>query len=86
MMMRWEEMIPGAWFLGWGVLWMIMITAFWLLVLMGLALAVRWLWRVGSGIGTVRTQEESAMEILKKRYARGEIGKEEFEAKKRDLI
>jgi len=86
MMMRWEEMIPGAWFLGWGVLWMIMITAFWLLVLMGLALAVRWLWRVGSGIGTVRTQEESAMEILKKRYARGEIGKEEFEAKKRDLL
>jgi putative membrane protein len=86
MMMRWEEMIPGAWFLGWGVLWMIMITAFWLLVLMGLALAVRWLWRVGSGIGTVRTQEESALEILKKRYARGEIGKEEFEAKKRDLI
>jgi len=86
MMMRWEEMIPGTWFLGWGVLWMIMITAFWLLVLMGLALAVRWLWRVGSGIGTVRTQEESALEILKKRYARGEIGKEEFEAKKRDLI
>lgn len=85
MMMRWEEMIPGAWFLGWGVLWMIMITAFWLLVLMGLALAVRWLWRVGSGIGTVRTQEESALEILKKRYARGEIGKEEYEAKKRDL-
>ena len=86
MMMRWEEMIPGAWFLGWGVLWMIMITAFWLLVLMGLALAVRWLWRVGSGIGTVRTQEESALEILKKRYARGEIGKEEYEAKKRDLL
>ena len=86
MMMRWEEMIPGAWLLGWGVLWMIMITAFWLLVLMGLALAVRWLWRVGSGIGTVRTQEESALEILKKRYARGEIGKEEFEAKKRDLL
>ena len=86
MMMRWEEMIPGALFWGWGVLWMIMITAFWLLVLMGLALAVRWLWRVGSGIGMVRTQEESALEILKKRYARGEIGKEEFEAKKRDLL
>ena len=86
MMMRWEEMIPGAWFLGWGILWMIMITAFWLLLLLGLALAVRWLWRVGSGIGTVRLQEESALEILKKRYARGEIGKEEFEAKKRDLL
>ena len=86
MMMRWEEMIPGAWLLGWGILWIIMITAFWLLVLLWLALAVRWLWRVSFGIGTVRPQEESALEILKKRYARGEIGKEEFEAKKRDLL
>jgi hypothetical protein len=41
MVMRWEEMIPGALFLGWGILWVIMITAFWLLVLLGLALAVR---------------------------------------------
>jgi putative membrane protein len=84
MMMRWEEMIPGTWFLGWGILWMI--TTFWLLVLLGLALAVRWLWRAGSGIKVPTPQEESALEILKKRYARGEIGKEEFEAKKRDLI
>jgi len=54
--------------------------------LVGAGPAVRWLWRVGSGIGTVLPQEESALEILKKRYARGEIGKEEFEAKKRDLL
>lgn len=85
MMMRWDEVVSGPWFWGWGVLWMAMFTAFWLLVLLGLALVVRWLWRAGSRIGAVPPLEESAMEILKKRYARGEIGKEEFEAKKRDL-
>ena len=85
MMMRWDEMMTGPWFWGWGLLWMFMITAFWFLVLLGLALVIRWLWRAGSRIGTVPPPEESAMEILKKRYARGEVGKEEFEAKKRDL-
>ncbi len=29
---------------------------------------------------------DSALEILKRRYARGEINKEEYEAKKKDLI
>ncbi len=86
MMMRWDEMVSGPWFWGWGLLWMAMMTAFWLLVLLGLAFLVRWLWRAGSRVGLPQPADESAMEILKKRYARGEIGKEEFEAKKRDLL
>ncbi len=85
MMIRWDEMMTGPWFWGWGLLWMFMMMAFWFLVLLGLALVVRWFWRAGSRIGPVQPPEESAMEILKKRYARGEIDKEEFEAKKRDL-
>jgi putative membrane protein len=32
-----------------------------------------------------KPRSESAREILDKRYARGEIGKEEYEEKKRDL-
>lgn len=32
-----------------------------------------------------RSRPESARDILDKRYARGEIGKEEYEEKKRDL-
>lgn len=31
-------------------------------------------------------REDSPVEILKRRYARGELDKEEFEAKKKDLV
>lgn len=36
----------------------------------------------GLGFGNTR---ESALDILKQRYAKGEISKEEFDEKKRDL-
>jgi putative membrane protein len=56
---------------------------FWILVILGVVVLVKWLIekdKKGSEGG------EGALEILKKRYARGEIDKEEFEQKKKDLL
>ncbi|MDD5474650.1 MAG: SHOCT domain-containing protein [Candidatus Methanoperedens sp.] len=53
---------------------------FWILILIGLILLIKYLWEGGA------KKEESALELLKKRYARGEISKEEFEEKKKDLV
>jgi len=65
---------------GWGMGWMML--AFWILVLIGLFLLIRWLLQI-----TGREKNGvSALEILKQRYARGEIDKTEFERIKRDLI
>ena len=54
---------------------------FWVLVIIGLVLLIKYLWE-SSG---AKREQESALEILKKRYARGEISKEEYEEKKKDL-
>lgn len=62
-----------------GGYWIIALI-FWLLVLIGLVLLIKYLWEGGA------KKEESALELLKKRYARGEISKEEFEEKKKDLL
>jgi putative membrane protein len=66
----------GAW--GFGV--MVMMFFFWALVIAGLVLGIRWLVRQGD-----EPRADRALQILRERYARGEIGKEEFDAKQRDL-
>ena len=58
--------------------------------IIGLILLVLVIWLVvRSTTQTVDSEnktEETALDVLKKRYARGEISKEEFEGKKKDLI
>ena len=73
--MMWGE----GWGWGFGMLWMV---GFWVLVIAGVVLVAKWIAgasdRSGPAPGT-------ALEVLKKRYAKGEIGREEFDQKKRDL-
>ena len=64
----------------WGIAMMVMMLLFWGVVIVGIVLGIRWL--MGQGR---QSQQDGAMDILRQRYARGEINKEEFESKKRDL-
>ncbi len=57
-----------------------MMFLFWVLLIVGLIVGIRWL--LGKG---KEQNQDSALEILRQRYARGEINKDEFEAKKKDL-
>ena len=63
---------------GWGM--MAMMFLFWILFIVGLVVGIRWLLGKGN-----EQKQDSAIEILRQRYARGEINKEEFEVKKKDL-
>lgn len=78
----WDWGHPMMW--GWGMGMMVMMLVFWGLVIAGVVLLVRWLAGLGSGRdGGGRA--DRALEILRERYARGEIDREEFESRRRDL-
>ncbi len=80
----------GPWMRGWeyhmGFLPIILMFLFWIAVIVAILFLIRWLvvsTRHHRDRKTVAT--DSALEILKIRYAKGEINKEEFEEKKKDL-
>ncbi|NGP75514.1 SHOCT domain-containing protein [Balneolaceae bacterium YR4-1] len=69
--MHWMDGFGGGWMM---ILW-------WGIIIAAIIVIIKFF--VSSG----RPQnQKSAMDILKERYARGEISKEEFEEKKKDLL
>jgi putative membrane protein len=72
----WDHMGDGWWGMGGSgmLLW-------WVLLGAGFALLVRYATRPGKG----EEEPKSPLEILDERYARGEMGHEEYEQKKHDL-
>ncbi|KTG17532.1 MULTISPECIES: SHOCT domain-containing protein [unclassified Guyparkeria] len=67
--------------------WILMIL-FWALLIAAIALLIKWLVspRPGSeGESTSERRSNRALDILRERYARGEIDHEEFEERRRRL-
>ncbi len=71
--MMYEFGMGGGWF-GMGLWWIVVVA-----VVIGLV------WMAGRGRDNPAARGESALEVLNKRYASGEISREEYEQKKRDI-
>jgi putative membrane protein len=66
---------------GFGGIFMIL---WWVLILVGIVALVKWV-ATSSGAGGQSGGDSKALDILKQRYARGEIDEQEFQKRKRDL-
>ncbi len=73
----------SGWGMGYGFFGGLMMLLFLILLIGAVVLGVRWF--MNGGKQEVSRKEETPLDILKKRYASGEIDKEEFETMKRDL-
>jgi putative membrane protein len=78
---------PGmmGWGHGMGGFGMILIMVFGIALIIGIIILIRLVWLSAGKKGRGTSEEDNPLEILRRRYARGEVNKEEFEQKKKDL-
>ena len=80
----------GRWMMGdWGMGWfgMMMMFLFWGLVIVGIVSIVRWLMQSTVGRSPSGASADSqAMNILKERFAKGELKRDEFESMKKEIL
>jgi len=79
----------GSGMMGWGnsMGWLgtMLMAAFWIAIVVGIVFLIRWLVVWSGAAGRKVDSENSALEILNRRYAHGEINKQEFVEKKKAL-
>lgn len=72
---------------GWGIAMMVFMALFWLLILLGIVFVVWFL--IDSARRAIAGQpalpHETPLQVLQKRYARGEITREQYLEMKREL-
>ena len=74
------------WGFGAGIFFLIpifLMIAFWIAVIIGIVYFIKFI--MATGKRHEIKSEETALDILKKRYAKGEISREEFERIKQDI-
>ena len=76
-------MMDGMGMMVWGVFSFLLGLVLIFLFIVAVVAAVKWVW--GQRTPFIPRSGESALDILKKRYARGEISKEEFERIKKEI-
>lgn len=69
---------------GFGFFGPIFMILFWAIVILGIIAIVRW--SMGQSRSTDAGKEKTPLDILKERYAKGEIDKKEFEERKKNLM
>ena len=85
MMWGWPNMMGG--FFGGGISWTVIILGFifFILIIIGIILLIVWLIKRVIHSGTEGKTGNNALDILKERYAKGEITKDQYESIKKDL-